>query len=115
VIAMPAVGAILAIALIAAPAAAARQVTRSIVGMLWLAPTFGVVSAVVGLYASRWAEISAGASIALVAALLFGICFVVRVIRERSRPRQAEQAPQVDTGLIRVVSRHTEVRPEVSA
>lgn len=103
VTAMPAVGAILAIALIAGPAAAARQVTKSVVGMLWLAPVFGVASGIIGLFASRWFEVSAGASVALTSAAIFGVCFAMAWIRERrARSRPTPVAASLDTGLIQV-------------
>lgn len=71
VAAMPAAGAILTIALIAAPAAAARYFTDKITVMFWLSPTLGALAGVSGLLISRWLGVSAGASIALVAALIF--------------------------------------------
>jgi uncharacterized membrane protein YfcA len=64
---MPAVGAILTIALIAAPAAAARALTSRLGVMLAIAPTLSVASGVLGLLLSREFSVSAGASIALVA------------------------------------------------
>jgi manganese/iron transport system permease protein len=103
VTAMPAVGAILAIALIAGPAAAARQVTHSVVGMLWLAPVFGVASGIIGLLASRFFEVSAGASVALTSAAIFGICFALGWLRDRrARYRPKSSGTSLDTGLIQV-------------
>lgn len=75
VAAMPAAGAILAIALIAAPAAAARYFTDKITVIFWLSPTLGALAGVSGLLISRWLGVSAGASIALVAALIFFIAW----------------------------------------
>ena len=75
VAAMPAAGAILAIALIAAPAAAARYFTDKIFVMFWLAPSLGALAGVAGLLLSRWLGVSAGASIALVAAAIFFIAW----------------------------------------
>lgn len=71
VIAMPAVGSILAIALIAAPAAAARLVVRTSSQLFVLAPVVGAVAAVGGLLLSRALAVSAGATIALTAAAIF--------------------------------------------
>lgn len=68
---MPAIGSILAIAMIAAPAAAARLVTQRIHLMVPLAMALGVAAAVLGLYASRWFNIAAGGSMALVATGIF--------------------------------------------
>jgi zinc/manganese transport system permease protein len=71
VVAMPAVGSILAIALIAAPAAAARLVVRTSTQLFVLAPLVGAVAAVGGLLLSRALAVSAGATIALTAAGIF--------------------------------------------
>lgn len=71
VVVMPAIGSILAIAMLAAPAAAARLVTRRIGPMLALAAVFGVLSAVAGLVASRVFALAAGGSIALAATAVF--------------------------------------------
>ena len=85
VAALPAAGAILAIALIAAPAAAARYFTDKINVMFWLAPTLGALAGVAGLLISRWLSVSAGASIALVAATIFFIAWATFTMR---RPAQ---------------------------
>lgn len=103
VTAMPAVGAILAIALIAGPAAAARLVTTSVTGMVILAPIFGVASGIIGLFISRAFEVSAGASVALTAAVIFAACLglsALRSSRAKFRPRAAGE--NLDTGLIRI-------------
>lgn len=71
VAALPAVGAILMIALIAAPAQAARLLTKSLLGNLILAPALGIVAVIIGLYASRLTGIAAGSAIAITAVLLF--------------------------------------------
>lgn len=68
---LPAVGAILAIALIAAPAAAARLVVGSFRGVLVVAPLIGAASGVLGVLASRAFAIAAGPSIALAATAFF--------------------------------------------
>jgi manganese/iron transport system permease protein len=81
VAAMPAAGAILAIALIAAPAAAARYFTDKLTVMLWLSPVLGVTSGVSGLLISRWLSVSAGASIALVAAAIFFVAWGTFTLR----------------------------------
>jgi manganese/iron transport system permease protein len=84
VAAMPAAGAILAIALIAAPAAAARYFTDKIIVMFWLSPTLGALAGVTGLLISRWLGVSAGASIALVAATIFFIAWGTFTMRRPS-------------------------------
>ena len=83
--ALPAVGAILAIALIAAPPAAARLLTTKVTTMLFLAPTLGVVAGLTGLMISRIWAVSAGASVALVAAGIFVIALGISRVREGAR------------------------------
>ena len=68
---LPAVGAILAIALIAAPAAAARLVVPTFRGVLVAAPVIGAASGVIGVLVSRFAAVAAGPSIALAATAFF--------------------------------------------
>jgi len=64
---VPAVGTILALALIVAPAAAARLWTTRLPAMTVLATAFGIAAGLAGLCASsRW-NVAAGASIALAA------------------------------------------------
>ena len=77
VVTMPAVGAILTIALIAAPAAAARALTARLGVMLVIAPTLSVAAGITGLLLSREFSVSAGACIALVATALLGVALVV--------------------------------------
>ncbi|QTX03328.1 metal ABC transporter permease [Agromyces archimandritae] len=78
---LPAVGAILAIALLAAPAAAARLLARSFAGVAVLAPLVGAASGVIGVTASRALGIAAGPAIAITAAA----CFVLALIASKLR------------------------------
>lgn len=78
---LPAVGAILAIALIAAPAAAARLVVSSYRGVLCAAPVIGAASGVVGVLVSRWFAVAAGPSIALAATAFFLLAMGVSRLR----------------------------------
>ena len=64
---MPALGALLTISLVAAPAAAARELTKTLRGMLVIAPMLAVGAGLTGLILSRSMGLAAGASIALVA------------------------------------------------
>lgn len=73
---MPVVGAILAVSLIVAPAAAAQHLTRSTTGMFFVAPAIGIASGVAGLLASRAFEVSAGGAIALTATGLYLLALV---------------------------------------
>jgi ABC-type Mn2+/Zn2+ transport system permease subunit len=64
-IAVQALGNLLVVALLIAPAAAARLVTRRLVPMMVTAAAFAIVSGVAGLYVSYHLRTAAGASIAL--------------------------------------------------
>lgn len=83
--ALPAVGAILAISLIAAPPAAARLLTSKATTMLFVAPALGVASGLLGLTISRIWEVSAGASVALVAAGIFLVALGINRMRSGVR------------------------------
>jgi zinc/manganese transport system permease protein len=83
VTAMPAVGAILAIALIAAPAAAARLLVRTAGRMTLLAPVIGAGSGVIGVLLSRALDVAAGPAIALTAAAVFLIALGLHGLRAR--------------------------------
>lgn len=76
VVSLPVGGAILTIALIAAPAATARNLTDRISLMFVIAPLLGVATGIVGLFVSKWFGFSAGASIAVVAAFLFALSWL---------------------------------------
>ncbi len=75
---MPAVGAILAIALIAAPAAAARLLARTTTQIFLLAPVIGAASGVLGVLFSRWLDVAAGPAISLTAAGFFLVALGVQ-------------------------------------
>ncbi|WP_169053914.1 metal ABC transporter permease [Agromyces sp. H66] len=81
VAALPAVGAILAIALVAAPAAAARLVVPTYRGILLAAPVIGAASGVIGVLASRALAVAAGPSIALAATGFFVLALGVSKLR----------------------------------
>ena len=78
--ALPAVGAILAIALIAAPAAA-RLVVPTYRGILLAAPVIGAASGVIGVLASRALAVAAGPSIALAATAFFLLALGISKLR----------------------------------
>lgn len=85
VLAMPAIGSILAIAMIAAPAAAARKLVRRIDLMLALAVVFGIAAAIGGLVASREWGVAAGGAMALAAAAMYVIASAASWMRTRIR------------------------------
>ena len=100
VTAMPAVGAILAIALIAAPAAAARLVSRTTSQMFVIAPVLGAVSGVIGVLLSRSLDVADGPSIALTAAAFFLLALVARRLVGAARvPQEADARQPARTSL----------------
>ena len=101
---VPAVGTILSVALIAAPAATARLWTNRLGLTMVLSGALGALSGVIGLVLSRNLNIAAGATIVLVSAGLFGVSLVVaprhgalpRRLRQR-RPRRGTAAAAGET------------------
>ncbi|GAC1407778.1 MAG: metal ABC transporter permease [Candidatus Velthaea sp.] len=83
IVSIQAVGIILVAALLVTPAATAAQLTRRFVPMMLLSACFGVVSAVGGLYLSYTFSSSSGATIVLLATLLFFAAIGVRAMRRR--------------------------------
>jgi ABC-type Mn2+/Zn2+ transport system permease subunit len=83
VVSLQAVGIVLVAALLVTPAAAAYQLTSRFSPMMALAALFGAASTVGGLYLSYYVRASSGATIVLLATLLFfaaiGVKRLVRV------------------------------------
>jgi hypothetical protein len=76
VVAFRLVGVILAVAMLVTPAAAAVLLTRRLSLMMLVATLVGMLSTVVGLYASFHFDLAAGPSIVLTAVLLMALSFV---------------------------------------
>lgn len=77
VVAFRLVGVILALAMLVTPAAAAALMTRRLSTMMLLGTLVGVVSTVVGLYASFHLDLAAGPSIVLTAVLVMAASFLL--------------------------------------
>jgi ABC-type Mn2+/Zn2+ transport system permease subunit len=86
IVSLPLVGIVLVAALLVTPAAAAAQLTKRFIPMMLLSAAFGIISSVGGLYASYWLKSASGATIVLVATLLFFLALMVAALR---RPRGA--------------------------
>lgn len=82
-----AVGSMLVVGLLLAPAVAAGHWTNRIPTRMALASAFGVLAVFSGLAASWLAGTAAGASVAASAILLAGISWAIRAIASRRRPR----------------------------
>ena len=81
------VGAVLVEALLLIPAAAARNLTRSIRGFVTLSIIFSTVSCLVGIYAPmRWdLPVPSGGAIILTGALIFIVTMIIRMAAPRYR------------------------------
>ncbi|EGL82714.1 ABC-type transporter, integral membrane subunit [Caldalkalibacillus thermarum TA2.A1] len=75
VAALKSVGIILVVAMLITPGSTAYLLTDRLPVMLVLSAVFGVISAVVGVYYSFIYDVATGASIVLVASILFGLAF----------------------------------------
>jgi ABC-type Mn2+/Zn2+ transport system permease subunit len=76
-VAVQALGNLLVVALVVAPGAAALQLSRRLVPALVMATALAIAAGVGGIYVSHYADLAAGASIALVAVALFAIAAMV--------------------------------------
>lgn len=85
--AVQALGNLLVVALIVAPAAAARRLTQRLLPALLLSSALAAAAGVVGLYASYYLELAAGAAVALAAVLTFALTLPVR--RSANRPARS--------------------------
>lgn len=85
VVSYQAVGSLLVVGLLIAPAVAASRWTRSIPSAMALAAVLGAVSVLVGLLLSWFAGTAAGSSIAMTAILLAAVSWAVRAALEGSR------------------------------
>lgn len=70
------VGAILVVAFLIAPAAAAYLITQELKYMLLLGALFGVVSSVGGYFLSSWLDGSIAGAMVTVSGLVFGVCYL---------------------------------------
>ena len=77
VVALRTVGVALVAAMLVTPPAAAYLLTRRLPVMMVVSAGIGVVSSVVGLYASYYLNVSSGGAIVLVATFIFVVAFLV--------------------------------------
>ena len=81
IVALQAVGIVLVAALLVTPAAAAYQLTSRFAPMMAISAAIGVVSTLGGLYLSYFLRSSSGATIVLLATLLFFVAMIVKGAR----------------------------------
>jgi manganese/iron transport system permease protein len=94
VVAVPAVGTILSVALIVAPAATARLWCERITPMMITATAIGIASGVIGLSVSQLVDVAAGAAIVITACVIFAVSFVVTRARSRRAIRRETEQPE---------------------
>ena len=87
VVALQSVGIVLVAALLVTPAAAAYQLTSRFSPMMAIAAVFGAVSTVGGLYLSYYLQASSGATIVLLATVLFFAAVGVKYVRHATARR----------------------------
>lgn len=85
------VGTLLVFGMLLAPAGAGALIARRVQTMMVLAVVIGSISVYFGLLASYYLNLAAGASIVLVATMIFFLVFFLR-----SRPRAAFGSPHMD-------------------
>lgn len=83
-ISLKAIGAILVFAMIVTPAAAAYQWTFKLNKMLLLSASFGVISAIFGLFFSFLWDLPSGSTIVGVATIIFATSFIISPKRRKS-------------------------------
>lgn len=85
---MQVLGVTLVAAAVVIPATTARMLTNNFARMLGLSTALGGVTAVLGMYLSYYLDIASGASIVLLAALIFGAVLVYRQLAEAMEVRR---------------------------
>lgn len=85
VISFESVGAILVVALLIAPAAAAYLLTDKLPRLLVLASTFGVLSSILGYYLAKWLDGSIAGAISTVAGVIFIVALMITRFRQAKK------------------------------
>lgn len=90
------VGVVMTSALLITPAAAAALLTQRLSRMFAIAVGIAVLSGIIGLYASYYANVSSGAAIVLTATALFGVAWIVHSLRHSRRYQSPADAANAD-------------------
>lgn len=96
VVAMPAVGAILGVAILIGPAATARLVAPSILWIPPLSAVFGILGGLSGLWASREFGVAAGGSVGLAVTAIFLLVLLAKGLVSRMRRAVGENFATVE-------------------
>jgi ABC-type Mn2+/Zn2+ transport system permease subunit len=81
VAALPAVGALLVASLFVVPAATARLLSRSVLGLLIASVVVAVAQGAIGLYVSLWLDVPPGPAVAVVGSSLYAFVALARALR----------------------------------
>jgi manganese/iron transport system permease protein len=87
------VGVVMTSALLITPAAAAALLTRRLSWMFGIAAAVAVLSGIVGLYASFYANVASGAAIVLTATALFALAWLIRTVQRARQPNTDDLEP----------------------
>ena len=82
---MRVIGTLLISAMLVIPASTARMLTNSFSKMLWMSPLIGAVAGFVGMNISYHLDLSASATVILVATVMFVVAYAVSGVRGRTR------------------------------
>ena len=93
-VSVQALGNLLVVAVLVAPAATARLLARRVVPMMAVACAVAIVAGVAGLYLSYYASTAAGASIAGIMVVLFLVALAATQVRSRRRPPSPAAPPR---------------------
>lgn len=91
VISIKVVGIVLVAALLVIPAASGYQLTEDFRKMMAMSVALGVASTVVGLLVSYWLGVPSGATIVILATVIFGVCAGLSPRRRRKRMSSSAQ------------------------
>jgi ABC-type Mn2+/Zn2+ transport system permease subunit len=92
IVSLELVGIVLVAALLVTPAAAAAQLTRRFVPMMLISCAFGIFSCVGGLYASFQLHAASGATIVLLATVIFFVALASSSVRRRRVSRAVSRS-----------------------
>lgn len=96
VVSYRAVGSLLVLGLLLAPAVAASQWTRRLPTTMALAAVLGVVAVTAGLFVSWYAATAAGASMAMAAIVLAATSWLLRAVVDAARPTPTRAGTPAD-------------------
>lgn len=111
--AFDAVGAILVVALMIAPAAAAYLLTEDLNKMIWLSILFGVASAILGYWVAHFLDASISGSIATTLGFIFLIVYLIAPSKGLIAVLYRQKQQRIEASLITFLlhlNRHEEVR-----